>query len=77
MLKLIIATANGNDHAIGRNNKLLAHIPADLKYFQTQTTNQVVLMGNTTFKSLQALGMVYYHVHLKRLLSSKKGKLLT
>jgi len=57
MLKLIIATANGNDHAIGCNNKLLEHIPEDLRYFQAQTTNQVVLMGNTTMKSLRALGM--------------------
>ena len=54
---MIIATANGEDYAIGCNNKLLAHIPADLRYFQKQTTNQVVLMGNNTMKSLQVLGM--------------------
>ena len=50
MLKMILCTGLNNE--LGRNGGLLEHIPADLKYFQAQTTNQVVLMGNTTFQSL-------------------------
>jgi dihydrofolate reductase len=54
-IKMIIATST--DCAIGKGNSLLWHIPEDLKYFQSQTKGEVVLMGNNTFKSLQALGM--------------------
>lgn len=55
-IKIIIATC-GEDYAIGKDNKLLTHVPEDLRYFKKQTENQVVVMGNTTMKSLQALGM--------------------
>ena len=55
MIKLILAADKA--FGIGLDNKLLAHLPEDLAYFKKQTENQIVLMGNNTFKSLQALGM--------------------
>ena len=54
-IKMILAT--GLNGELGKDNKLLEHMPEDLRYFSSQTTNHVVLMGNTTFKSLQDLGM--------------------
>ena len=38
--------------AIGKDNKLLFHIPEDMEFFKKATTNNVVIMGNNTFKSI-------------------------
>lgn len=53
---MIICTCGG-DFAIGKDNALLHYCKEDLKYFSKTTTDNVVLMGNNTYKSLQALGM--------------------
>lgn len=37
--------------AIGRNNKLLVSIPADMKFFRQTTTGKVVVMGRKTLES--------------------------
>lgn len=37
--------------AIGFNNKLLVHIPADMKFFRQMTTGKVVVMGRKTLES--------------------------
>lgn len=41
------------DHnwAIGKNNKLLVSIPADMKFFRETTTGKVVVMGRKTLES--------------------------
>lgn len=38
--------------AIGKDNKLLFRIPKDMEFFKKMTTNNVVIMGNNTFKSM-------------------------
>lgn len=38
--------------AIGNGNKLLAHLPSDLKYFKELTQDNIVLMGRKTLESL-------------------------
>lgn len=50
MIKAIIAHAL--DGAIGKDGKLLWHLPRDLEYFKEQTLEGVVVMGHNTFKSL-------------------------
>ena len=47
----IIVVADENN-AIGNNNQLLCHLPADLKHFKTITTGQTVVMGRKTFDSI-------------------------
>ncbi len=47
----IIAAVAEND-AIGRENRLLWHMPADMKRFKTLTTGHTVVMGRRTFESL-------------------------
>lgn len=47
----IIAAVTKNQ-AIGKNNKLLFHISADLKRFKDLTTGNTVVMGRRTFESL-------------------------
>jgi len=49
-MNLIVAVDNQN--GIGKNNKLLAHIPTDLEYFKKKTLNKVVVMGRKTLESL-------------------------
>ncbi len=41
-----------NDWAIGRNGKLLARLPADMKRFKLITSGSAVVMGRKTFESL-------------------------
>lgn len=38
--------------AIGKDNKLLWHIPEDLKRFKTLTTGHTVIMGENTYHSI-------------------------
>ncbi|MDO5336463.1 MAG: dihydrofolate reductase [Eubacteriales bacterium] len=46
----IIVAADKN-WGIGKNNKLLVSIPADMKFFRSQTTGRVVVMGRKTLES--------------------------
>ncbi|WP_183562628.1 dihydrofolate reductase [Mucilaginibacter sp. SP1R1] len=47
---IIVAIAKNN--AIGKNNKLLWHLPNDLKHFKDVTTGHTVIMGRKTFDSV-------------------------
>ena len=50
MLSIIVAKAQNN--IIGKDNKLLWHIPEDLKRFKDITTGHTIIMGRKTFESL-------------------------
>lgn len=50
MLSIIVAMSKNN--VIGRNNKLIWHLPEDLKRFKTLTTGKTIIMGRKTFESL-------------------------
>ena len=50
MLSIIVAIANQN--VIGKDNKLIWHIPEDLKHFKEITTGHKIIMGRKTFESL-------------------------
>ncbi|WP_118195711.1 dihydrofolate reductase [Albibacterium indicum] len=50
MISIIVAAAQNN--AIGKNNELLWHMPADLKYFKDKTTGHAVIMGRKTYESV-------------------------
>jgi len=47
-----IIAAIGKNNALGKNNQLIWHLPADLKRFQQKTTGHHILMGRATFESL-------------------------
>jgi len=49
---LSIAVAVGENFAIGKNNQLLWHMPADLKFFKQTTSGHTVVMGRKTFDSV-------------------------
>ncbi len=50
MLSIIVAKAKNN--IIGKGNKLVWHLPEDLKYFKKLTTGHTIIMGRKTFESL-------------------------
>lgn len=50
MITIIAAIAENN--ALGKNNQLIWHLPADLKRFKQVTLNHHIIMGRKTFESL-------------------------
>ena len=44
--------AKGINNEIGADNKLLWHIPSDLKFFKETTMGKSIIMGRKTFESL-------------------------
>ncbi|HER07838.1 MAG TPA: dihydrofolate reductase [Bacteroides sp.] len=49
-ISIIVAVAE--NHAIGKDNRLLWHLPDDLKRFKRLTTGHTLIMGRNTFHSL-------------------------
>lgn len=49
---LTIIAAIGKNRALGKDNQLIWHLPADLKRFKKVTTGHHVIMGRKTFESL-------------------------
>ena len=50
MLSIIVAKAKNN--IIGKDNKMIWHLPEDLKHFKELTTGHTIIMGRKTFESL-------------------------
>ena len=50
IISLVVALAK--DNAIGANNKLLWHLPNDLKFFKNLTWGMPIIMGRKTFVSI-------------------------
>jgi len=49
---VIVAGMSQLTRAIGKDNQLLWHVPADLKRFKSLTMGHPVIMGDKTFKSI-------------------------
>ena len=52
MNKLSIIVAISENNAIGKNNQLLWHLPADLKHFKEITSGHPIIMGRKTYDSI-------------------------
>lgn len=52
MITINIIAAIAENNAIGYQNKLLYHLPNDLKHFKALTIGHTVIMGRRTFESL-------------------------
>ena len=50
MIALVVAMAE--NRVIGKENKLIWHLPADLKFFKNLTTGHPIIMGRKTFESI-------------------------
>ncbi|MCM2353426.1 MAG: dihydrofolate reductase [Pseudobdellovibrio sp.] len=58
--------AIGENFAIGKDNKLLWHFPEDLKYFKTQTSGKIMIMGRKTYDSLGKPLPKRFHIVISR-----------
>lgn len=49
---LIIIAAAASNNALGKDNRMIWHLPNDFKRFKTLTTGHSIIMGRKTFESL-------------------------
>lgn len=64
MVILIVAAAENN--ALGKDNKLLWHLPDDFKRFKKVTTGHPIIMGRKTFESLPGILPGRTHIVISR-----------
>ena len=64
MLSIIVAIAENN--VIGKDNKLLWHVPEDLKRFKSITSGNIIIMGRKTFESLPGVLPSRKHIIITR-----------
>ncbi len=50
MISLIVAVAENN--VIGKDNTLIWHLPADMKYFKEKTTGHTIITGRKNYESI-------------------------
>ena len=50
--QVTLVAAIARDHAIGKNNELLWHLPEDLRHFKALTLGKTIIMGRKTFDSI-------------------------
>ncbi len=53
-IQICFVVAAARNNAIGKDNKLLWHLPNDLAFFKNTTWGMPVLMGRKTFESIQS-----------------------
>ncbi len=51
MQTITMIAAVGENHALGKDNDLLWHLPDDFKRFKQLTTGHIIIMGRKTFES--------------------------
>ena len=61
-----IIVAHNENNIIGKDNKLLWHIPSDLKRFKELTMGKAMVMGRKTFESLPGVLPGRKHIVLTR-----------
>lgn len=52
MTTISLIAAMDKQNGLGKDNKLLCYLPADLKHFKTITMGKPVIMGHSTYKSI-------------------------
>jgi dihydrofolate reductase len=52
MKQISIVVAVSENNAIGKDNQLLWHLPADLKHFKEITSGNTIIMGRKTYDSI-------------------------
>jgi dihydrofolate reductase len=52
-MKISIIAALGKNNVIGRDNKMIWHLPDDLEFFKNKTSGHHLLMGKNTYLSLK------------------------
>ncbi|MDD3048688.1 MAG: dihydrofolate reductase [Bacilli bacterium] len=66
-----IIAAIGENNEIGKNNKLIWRLPADLKYFKDKTLGKKMIMGRESFDSLPNILEGREHLVLSKKINEK------
>lgn len=53
-MKVKLIVAMDKDRGIGKNNDLMWHLPADMKFFKEATTGHIVVLGRKNWDSIPA-----------------------
>lgn len=64
--RITLIAAMASNRVIGKDNKLIWHIPEDLQHFKETTLGSTVVMGRKTFESLPGILPDRQHVVLTR-----------
>ena len=74
-MSLSIIVARAANGVIGNDNKLIWHLPDDLKMFKSRTMGRPIIMGRKTFESLPKVlpGRVHYVLTGNRAYSVPEG----
>lgn len=51
-MNIAIIVAMDANRGIGKNNDLMWHLPADMKFFKEKTTDNIVVMGRKNYESI-------------------------
>jgi dihydrofolate reductase len=51
-MNIAIIVAMDANRGIGKNNDLMWHLPADMKFFKDKTTDNIVVMGRKNYESI-------------------------
>ncbi|PCJ18212.1 MAG: diacylglycerol kinase [Candidatus Cloacimonadota bacterium] len=51
-MKISLIAAIGLNNELGFDQKMLCHLPSDLKYFREKTLNKKIVMGRKTYESI-------------------------
>lgn len=51
-MKVSLIVAMDRERGIGKNNDLMWHLPADMKFFKETTTGHIVVMGRKNYESI-------------------------
>jgi dihydrofolate reductase len=51
-MEIAIVVAFANNQVIGKDNKLLWHLPADMRFFKNLTSGHIIIMGRKTYDSI-------------------------
>lgn len=65
-IKISSIVATAKNRTIGKDDKLLWHIPEDFKHFKTTTMGKPMIMGRKTFDSLPSALKGRHHIIITR-----------
>ncbi len=51
-MKISLIVAMDQDRGIGKNNDLMWHLPADMRFFKETTSGHIVVMGRKNYESI-------------------------
>ena len=61
-MNLVIIAAVGKNNELGKDNRLIWHLPGDMRFFREKTIGKNIVMGRKTFESLPKMLPNRHHI---------------